>query len=99
VGKIPIIPEAVALSKDGYLPAGSYLNKKFFSPQVEMDNYVPQELGDLFYDAQTSGGLLVAVSSSRADAFIEDLRGRGVEAAVRIGEVKEFDGTSMRFVL
>jgi selenide,water dikinase len=36
-------------------------------------------------DAQTSGGLLIAVAPAAAEALLEDLRSRGVHAAQRIG--------------
>ncbi len=90
--RIPIFGEAVGLARDGYLPAGSFLNKKFFSPDVAMDPYIPDELGDLFFDAQTSGGMLIAVPAGKSEALLGDLRGRGVSAASEIGEVVEFRG-------
>ena len=45
---------------------------------------VPEELQDLLYDPQTSGGLLVAVESLQADLAVEALIAAGV-AAARIG--------------
>jgi selenide,water dikinase len=36
-------------------------------------------------DAQTSGGLLMAVDPAAADALLADLHARGVAAAARIG--------------
>ena len=36
-------------------------------------------------DAQTSGGLLMAVEPAAADALLEDLRAHGVAEATRIG--------------
>ncbi|RLB00813.1 MAG: selenide, water dikinase SelD, partial [Deltaproteobacteria bacterium] len=45
-------------------------------------------LVDILFDAQTSGGLLISVPSSKVEALLERLRKRGVEAAL-IGEVTQ----------
>ncbi len=97
--RIPLFPEAPAFARDGYLPAGSMLNKKFFSPDVGMDPYIPDELGDLFYDAQTSGGLLIAVGAGEAAALVADLRASGSAESAEIGEVTEFQGKPIKFTV
>jgi selenide,water dikinase len=43
-------------------------------------------------DAQTSGGLLIAVEPSSADALLAELRTRGVAAATRIGTFSDNSG-------
>ena len=43
-------------------------------------------MATLLYDAQTSGGLLLAVPAGRLGGLVEDLRGRGVEPAL-VGRV------------
>ena len=43
-------------------------------------------------DAQTSGGLLMAVDPSAADALLADLHARGVPAATRIGDFTDHAG-------
>ncbi len=43
-------------------------------------------LVDLFSDAQTNGGLLLAVAPDQAEAFLDCLQGHGIDAAL-IGEV------------
>jgi AhpD family alkylhydroperoxidase len=42
---------------------------------------------DICYDAQTSGGLLVAIAESEADDFLKALQGDGISAAAIIGRV------------
>jgi selenide, water dikinase len=44
---------------------------------------------ELLFDPQTSGGLLLAVPGSEADALVSALHAAGVRAAVRIGEVTD----------
>ncbi|MGH3289436.1 MAG: AIR synthase-related protein, partial [Streptosporangiaceae bacterium] len=47
---------------------------------------VPEDLAVLLYDAQTSGGLLLATPVASTGALLADLRARGLPAAP-IGEV------------
>ena len=47
---------------------------------------VPAEVGVLLHDAQTSGGLLLAVAPAAAPALLGELRDQGLPAAI-IGEV------------
>ncbi len=42
---------------------------------------------EMLYDPQTSGGLLLSLPDSEADALLKVLHNTGVTAAVKIGEV------------
>jgi selenide,water dikinase len=42
---------------------------------------------EFFYDAQTSGGLLISVPAEQADFLVANLKARGAAAASIIGEV------------
>jgi selenide,water dikinase len=42
---------------------------------------------EMLYDPQTSGGLLLSLPDSEADALLELLHNTGVNEAVKIGEV------------
>ena len=44
---------------------------------------------EFFYDAQTSGGLLISVPADRAEALVESARKRGAASACVVGEVIE----------
>ncbi len=61
-------------------------NRAHFGAGVEFDDKVPPEMQDIFFDPQTSGGLLFAVAADAANATLEALRQHGV-AAARIGQV------------
>jgi selenide,water dikinase len=47
---------------------------------------VPPVVATLLHDAQTSGGLLLAVPPPRLTGLVEDLRGRGIQPAL-VGRV------------
>ena len=65
---------------------GMGTNKEHFSPVTRVLAGVDPVLVDLCYDPQTSGGLLIAVAASDADALAAELDRNGVQAS-RIGEV------------
>jgi len=86
-GKVPYFPEAKKFADMGMVPSGTYRNKDFFSQWIRFDSTVPQYLQDIFFDPQTSGGLLISVPRGKADSLLTQLRGKNVHEAVIIGEV------------
>jgi selenide,water dikinase len=71
------------LAESGVVPSGTRSNLAFVDPHVDWGDVTePERLA--LADAQTSGGLLLAVSAARADRLAEEFQGRGIDAA-RIG--------------
>lgn len=85
---IPIIEGVKELALMGMIPGGSFANKSYCERSVVVDDAVAPLVIDLLADAQTSGGLLIAVAEQRADALHEALEGRQVPHP-EIGLVKE----------
>jgi selenide,water dikinase len=71
---VPVFPEAMAYAKLGLIPGGASSNRDFFSCRVEVHPGVLALLVDLFYDPQTSGGLLISLPSGEADALVATLK-------------------------
>jgi selenide,water dikinase len=84
---VPFLPGAIELSEAGVVPSGTRSNLAFVSPHVEWGE-LPEPERLALADAQTSGGLLIAVSSERADRLLSGLAARGVSTA-RIGRTVE----------
>lgn len=84
---VPVFPEALDYARMGLIPGGAYSNRQFFSCKVEVDSNVPALRVDLFYDPQTSGGLLISVPSGKAEKLVEVLRKEGERHACIVGEV------------
>jgi selenide,water dikinase len=82
---VPLLEGTVDLAEAGMIPSGTRENHAFVADSVEWGELDETEQLVLA-DAQTSGGLLIAVPGDRLDALERALRERGVEAAV-IGEV------------
>jgi selenide,water dikinase len=46
---------------------------------------VPEDLVEVAFDPQTSGGLLIALPAGEAPALVEELQANGIRAAAIIG--------------
>ncbi|MEG2950073.1 MAG: selenide, water dikinase SelD [Clostridia bacterium] len=82
---VPLLPEALLLASMGLLPEGMYKNRAFAQERVDTGD-IALALCDLFFDPQTSGGLLIAVAEAQADALLTKLQVE-TPAARRIGRV------------
>jgi selenide,water dikinase len=82
---IPLLPGVRALVK-GNVPGGGRTNAQHFGPHARISKGLDPELVQLFYDPQTSGGLLVAIDPDHAGHAANALNAAGVPAT-RIGRV------------
>lgn len=81
---IPFIRETKALATSGVIPGGTFNNLECVVNDVDFGTHTrTNQL--LLCDAQTSGGLLVALKSNQADAYLNDLHQAGLTAEI-IGE-------------
>lgn len=69
---------AKEMAEMGFVPSGSYRNRKYIDGRCFGLEEQPRWLADLLVDPQTSGGLLLAVPESSAAALQESLQQRGV---------------------
>jgi len=83
--RLPILPEAGEMAAMGIIPAGTYNNRGYLESKTRWEVETPDDI--LFYDAQTSGGLLIAVAEEDAPALLDRLRSEGYESAAIVGEV------------
>jgi selenium donor protein len=86
---VPLLDGAFELAVSGVVPGGTRDNAEHTAPHVRYGDGVAATTRLLLNDAQTSGGLLVAVAAGEADELVAALRERGVTSAARIGEVVE----------
>jgi selenide, water dikinase len=83
---VPLLPGAAELAAAGFVSGGTRANTARIGPVTRLDPAIPAELAVLLYDAQTSGGLLLAAPAPAARGLLDGLRAHGLDAAV-IGEV------------
>ncbi len=82
---IPFIPEARDFAVAGIIPGGTKNNLDWVSEDVIWNNDRSEIDKILACDAQTSGGLLIAVSAADVDKLLADLRQKSIDAHI-IGE-------------
>jgi len=84
---VPIIAAARELADFGIIPGGTIRNMTFIEPQVAWNPAIDDLQRTLLCDAQTSGGLLIAVAPEKATALEQALAAHGVETIARVGEM------------
>ena len=86
---IPLFPGVLDYAAAGILPGAIERNKESCGDRIVAADALPQEMVDICYDAQTSGGLLIAIKESDAADFVKALHDEGIVAAAIVGSVLE----------
>ena len=84
---IPLFPGVLEYVAAGILPGAIERNKESCSDRIVASDALPQEMVDMCYDAQTSGGLLIAIAESDAGSLLKALHKDGISAAAIVGRV------------
>jgi selenide,water dikinase len=87
LSRLPLLPGAERLAHKPYLTRASKTNAAYVEGGLRIEGNVDPVRLEFFYDAQTSGGLLISVPAERAEALVENVRKRGAGAACVVGEV------------
>lgn len=87
VKQVPVLPEVLDHTGKSLVPAGSYANRNFCASHVREAGSIDPMYLDILADAQTSGGLLIALSQDNAQQALSDLKAAGVEHATIIGKI------------
>ncbi len=87
VDQVPILEEVWPLAVAGNIPGGTRANLAYLNPVLRWDSAITEQQRLVLCDAQTSGGLLIAVDSGRTARLIAALKERGTPAAHRIGRI------------
>jgi selenide,water dikinase len=88
---VPLLPHARDLARAGHIAGGTQRNFEDVAELVTFEDSVDETTRLLLCDAQTSGGLLIAVAADRAADLIQRLTSAGTPAAARIGEITAAD--------
>jgi len=78
---VPLLPGALDAAQAGLIPGGSKANQTFFGALVQFDADVPEALKALLFDAQTSGGLVLAVPDGKLADVVAQLEETCLSAA------------------
>jgi selenide, water dikinase len=94
--RVPVLGAARRYAEAGIAPGGTMANRRFLAEWVTYADGVDEPSELLLADAQTSGGLLIAVSPERVTELGKALERRGTPAAALIGRLDEGASGSIR---
>ena len=86
---VPLLPGVRELAAAGHIPGGTRRNLADLEQALVWEEDVDDVQRVLLGDAQTSGGLLIAVTPSRVDELLALLRAAGTPAAAVVGKLVE----------
>jgi selenide,water dikinase len=85
--EIPMLSEVQNFINMGLLPGGLRRNLEFYSNMVKFSTGVPQYIRDVLFDPQTSGGLLIALSTKDAEWLLLKLANKVSLKAAIVGDI------------
>jgi selenide,water dikinase len=94
---VPVLDGVRALLAEGMVSGGTRRNHAWVSELTDWGSSTDDEQL-LLSDAQTSGGLLLAVAPDAVDALVDDLQARGTPAAAVIGQLTDARPTRITVV-
>ena len=89
LGCLPLLPGAEKLARKPFLTRASKTNAEYVAPGLKIEGTVDPVRMEFFFDAQTSGGLLISVPGDKAEAMAAAARERGAATACIVGDVRE----------
>ncbi|MCS7080016.1 MAG: selenide, water dikinase SelD [Chloracidobacterium sp.] len=84
---VPVLPAARRYAEAGFCPGGTHANWRFLNDWTAYDPALAKTDQLLLCDAQTSGGLLLAVAPEAVVPLLDELRKRGTPCAAVIGKL------------
>ncbi len=86
--RLPLLPHVLEFAQDGLIPAGTHSNQSFFGTGALWPENMDKSLLSIIFDAQTSGGLLLALEEDQVGEAVEILSNHN-DLAVEIGRVNK----------
>jgi selenophosphate synthase len=86
---LPFMNQVKELALAGAIPGGTHLNLDFYKQWISWSAVLSETEKLMFCDAQTSGGLLVALPEKYLDLVLRELSEQSIENAVVIGRITE----------
>jgi len=94
---VPLFPGVLELARRGLFSGGAARSRKALAAEVEVAAGLDEARTGLLFDAETSGGLLIAIAPDRAAALEAELAERGLPVHA-VGELVSFAGARVEVV-
>ena len=98
VENVPLMPQALDFVRLGFIPSGSHANRHYCAARTKVLSALDEALESLLFDAQTSGGLVLAVAAEDMPRIAAELKQAG-DLAACIGEVLPAEAHGVRLLL
>jgi len=95
---LPAFAGAVEALAEGVIPGAIERNREYVAGDISVADGVDEALVNLGFDAQTSGGLLIAVPREKHEALVQGLTARGIVPAT-VGRITGDSGGSIAVTL
>jgi selenide,water dikinase len=92
LGKLPLLPGIERIDVTKFRTRASKTNREYADPHTHLDGTPDPLRLEFFYDAQTSGGLLISIPAAKADDLIRRLKATDALSTAVIGEVTDYRG-------
>ena len=90
---VPLLAGVLDLADRGYIPGGTDRNHDAYGGRVKVNGHYSSAEIEVLFDAQTSGGLLLAAPPSYSEEILKVCREAGFTRAAVIGEFTSGEGT------
>ena len=94
VENLPVMAEALAMYEKGMTTGVNSLNRKLVQERFSFEHQLHPWQEEIFFDPQTSGGLLVSIPEIQAQEALDALAEKGETEAGVIGKVMAFNGNT-----
>ncbi|MBU0712452.1 selenide, water dikinase SelD [bacterium] len=83
--RVPVIPDTINMIRRDVIPGGTDANLEYLKDKIVWKKSTSRITKIVLSDAQTSGGLLVAIPEPDAEQMVKELQQKGILNATRIG--------------
>lgn len=94
--RLPLLPGVMDYAAQGIFSGANERNSEYSTARTKFSDGVTDMMKAVLFDAQTSGGLLMAIPAGEADAALKDLHAAGVKDAVIVGVIGEKSEGALR---
>ena len=94
--EVPVVDAAWTYVREGIAPGGTHANWRYLNEHVTYEDGIDKTAQLVLADAQTSGGLLIAVEPAKAEALVEGLIHRGTPAHQIVGRLEQGQAGKIR---
>jgi len=85
--RLPLLPDVMDYAGRGMFSGANERNAEYSAVRTQFDAGISDAMKAVLFDAQTSGGLLMAIPAGEAEAALKDLWDAGMAQAAIVGDI------------